>query len=245
MGYEVIFSYKESGEKPGEYLDEVKTKTCRIGKTTEDVSLEVLAGKIMSQLARRNVLIVDVEIYEYAKKKLGYRESSDGIVIKNKKFSFDSGNVVQLDFEDSGGHEEDFKPIPSPSAELADRSCPVAAARNNPGKNLASPRRPLRHEIYEPEPLSEFKAKQKGLKFTVGRRYPIYSEESVGTSVVYKTTDDSGRDISVSSEYFVAVGTGLAMQDDAPSYVGAENQKEEINLWGNYESVEMPEIRRK
>jgi hypothetical protein len=240
MGYEVIFSYKESGEKPGQYLDEVKTKTCRIGKTTEDVPLDVLAGKIISQLARRNILIVDVEIYEYAKKKLGYRESSDGIVIKNRKFGFSSGSVVEVHgFEDSGGDDsEDFKPMPSPSKELADKSCPLKTP-------VKTSKRAIRHEVYEPEPLSEFKAKQKGLKFTAGRRYPIYSESSMGTTVVYKTTDDSGRDVDVSSEYFVAIGAGLAMQDEGPRYVGAENQKEEINLWGNYESTDMPEIRRK
>lgn len=240
MGYEVIFSYKESGDKPGQYLDDVKTKTCRIGKTTEDVPLDVLAGKIMSQLARRNILIVDVEIYEYAKKKLGYRESSDGIVIKNRKFGFSLGSVVEVHgFEDSGDDDvEDFKPMPSPSKELADKSCPLKTP-------VKTSKRVIRHEVYEPEPLSEFKAKQKGLKFTVGRRYPIYSESSMGTTVVYKTTDDSGRDVDVSSEYFVAIGAGLAMQDEGPRYVGAENQKEEINLWGNYENTDMPEIRRK
>jgi hypothetical protein len=34
-------------------------------------------------------------------------------------------------------------------------------------------------------------------------------------------------------------------QDEGPMYVGAENQKEEVNLWGRYEQTEMPDIRRK
>lgn len=239
MGYEVVFSYKESAGKPGEYADEVKKKTCRIGKATEDIPLESLAGKIMSQLARRNILIVDVEIFEYAKKKVGYRESSDGIVLKNKKFSFASGAVVETDGFDEEGEEEEFKPIPSPSKELAARSCPVSRA------NTAS-KRPIRHEIYEPEPLSDFKAKQKGLKFTMGKRYPIYSESSLGTTILYKTTDDAGREVEVSSEYFMAVGSGLSMEEEnAPKYVGAEKNSEDINLWGNYESVDVPDIRRK
>lgn len=241
MGYEVVFSYKEAGEKAGDYLDEVKKRTCRIGKTTEDVPLENLAARIMSQLARRNILIVDVEIYEYAKKKVSYRESSDGIVIKNKKFGFASGGVVEVEgFGESEDEEQEFKPIPSPSKELADKSCPIVA------KNLASPkRRVLRHEVYEPEPLAEFKAKQKGLRFTVGKKYPIYSESSMGSTVVYKTTDDTGRDVDVSSEYFMAIGSGLVEQDEGPRYVGAEDRKEEINLWGNTESIDMPDIRRR
>lgn len=238
MGYEIIFHYKEATEKPGFYSEEIKNKTYKIGKVTEEIGLDVLAGKIMAQLARRNILIVDLEIYEYAKKKISYRETSDGIVLKNKKFSFDSGVVTTTDdFEDEVEVEQqEFKPIPSPSKELADKSCPVI-------KNLA--RRALRHEIYEPEPMGDFKAKQKGLKFTMGKKYPIYSENSIGTTIVYKTTDDSGKDVDVSSEYFIAIGTGISQNDDGPTYVGAENQNEEINLWGRYEQVDMPEIRRR
>lgn len=241
MGYEVVYRYKEAAGEPGVYSDEIKERSAKIGAVTEDVSLEALAAKIMSQLARRNVLIVDVEIWEYAKKRISYRETDSGIVIKNKKFSFDSGRVVETeDFKGDGDQPEDepeFKPIPSPSRDLADRSCPLAS------KNLV--RRPIRHEMYDPEPLSEFKAKQKGLKFTKGRKYPIYSESSMGTTVVYKTNDDSGREVDISSEYFVAIGAGLMQQDDGPTYVGAENQKEEVNLWGRYEQTEMPDIRRK
>lgn len=245
MGYEVVFSYKEGSGSPGEYSSEVKKKTCRIGKTTEEVPLEALAGRIMSQLARRNVLIVDVEIYEYAKKKIGYRESSDGIVIKNKKFAFGSGPVVEVeDFGESPEVEEDFKPIPSPSKNLADRSCPI---KNPPNlANLAGPaRRAIRQEVYDPDPIGQQKVRQKGLRFTVGKRYPVYSEESMGSTLIYNTADDSGKDVKVSAEYFVAIGSGLIQADDGPTYVGAENQKEEINLWGNFETVDMPDIRRR
>jgi hypothetical protein len=236
MGYELIFHYKESTEKPGTYSEELKNKTYKVGKVTEDVELDVLAGKILSQLARRNILIVDVEIYEYAKKKISYRETVDGIVIKNKKFSFDSGSITSKEeFEDDQDQELDFKPLPSPSKELADKSCPLVS------KNIA--KRIIRYEAYEPEPLAQFKAKQKGLKFTMGKKYPIYSESSMGSTIVYKTKDDSGKEVDVSAEYFVAVGTGVSQEDEGPKYVGAENQKDEINLWGRYEQVDMPDIR--
>lgn len=240
MGYEVIYKYKESVGEPGLYSDEIKERSAKMGRVTEDVSLEALAAKIMAQLARRNILIVDVEIWEYAKKRISYRETNTGIVIKNKRFSFDARGVVETEeFDDASppvNEEPEFKPIPSPSKDLAARSCPMA------NKNLA--RRSIRQEMYDPEPLSEFKATQKGLKFTKGRKYPIYSESSVGTTVVYKTTDDSGREVDVSSEYFVAIGAGLARQNEEPTYVGAENQKEEVNLWGRHESADMPDIRR-
>jgi len=241
MGYEIIYRYKEATEVPGVYSEEVKERSAKIGKVTEDVGLDALAAKIMTQLARRNVLIVDVEIYEYARKRVSYRETASGIVIKNKKFSFDSGAVVETgEFEEPAAEAsplEDFKPLPSPSKEAADRSCPVAA------RNLA--RRPLRHERYDPDPMSAIKAKQKGLRFTPGKQYPIWSEKSMGTILLYSTTDDAGRDVDASAEYFVAIGSGLVQQDEGPTYVGAEDRKEEVNLWGNYEHVDMPDIRRK
>lgn len=244
MGYEVIYKYKEAAGEPGKYSDEIKERSAKIGKVTDEVSLEALAAKIMTQLARRNILIVDIEIYEYAKKRISYKETSTGIVIKNKKFSFDAGSVVETDdFEEAAAQENEetsFKPIPSPSKDLADRSCPVSRA------NLApQSRRAVRQELFDPEPLALHKAQQKGLKFTVGKKYPIYSETSMGTTTVYKTTDDKGREVEVSSEYFVAIGAGLMQQDDGPTYVGAENQREEINLWRNYENVDMPDLRRK
>lgn len=239
MGYEILYHYKEALDKPGTYCEEVKTKSVKVGKVTDDIGLDVVAGKVMSQLARRNILIVDVEIYEYAKKKLGYRETSDGIVIKGKKFSFDAGSVVTTeDFEDDPKEEprDDFKPIPSPSRELSDKSCPLKNVQN-------IQRRVIRHETYDPDPIGEQKVRQKGLRFTVGKRYPIYSEESMGSALIYKTTDDSKKEVSVSSEYFVAVGAGLVQQDAEPTYVGAENNKEEINLWRSYEQTDMPDIR--
>jgi hypothetical protein len=241
MGYELIFHYKEA-ESPGVYKDEIKNKSYKIGKVTEEIGLDVLAGKILSQLARRNILIVDLEIYEYAKKKLSYRETNDGIVLKNKKFSFDSGVVVTAEDFDVDQEEQvqsqEFRPLPSPSRELADKSCPIVQRRQNSSK------RAIRHEVFDPDPIGLHKINQKGLKFTMGKKYPIYSEESLGSNLIYNTSDDSGSEVKVSAEYFVALGQGLIEADEGPKYVGAENQKEEINLWGkNYESNSMPDIR--
>jgi hypothetical protein len=239
MGYEILYKYKEATDTPGVYSEEVKERSAKIGRVTEDVSLEAVAAKVMTQLARRNIFIVDVEIYEYAKKRVTYRETPTGIVIKNKKFSFDAGSVVETgEFEEEQSADEGFKPLPSPSKEMADRSCPLSRP-SEPRK------RPIKHEVFDPEPLSLHKAQQKGLKLTVGNKYPVFSEESIGSSVVYTTTDDKGREIKVGAEYFVAMGSGLVQQDDGPTYVGAENQKTEINLWGNYEHGDVPEIRRR
>ncbi len=238
MGYEITFKYKEATKEVGIYSEDIKERKCKIGQVLEDVGLETLARKIMSQLARRNILIVDVEIFEYAKKKISYRESSDGIVIKNKKFSFDS-EVVTIENLENEEKEEDFKDLPSPSLDLADKSCPIVQRT----KNL---KKPIRYEVYDPDPIGKAKVLQRGFKFTVGKKYPIFSEESISATILYTTTDDSSKEVKVSAEYFIAQGAGLSQADDAPVYVGAENQKEEINLWGRYEQIaDVPDIRRK
>jgi hypothetical protein len=39
------------------------------------------------------------------------------------------------------------------------------------------------------------------------------------------------------------MGSGLMQQQNDPTYVGAENQKDEINLWRGHEQIDMPDIR--
>ena len=66
----------------------------------------------------------------------------------------------------------------------------------------------------------------------------------MGSTIIYNTIDDLGKEVKINAEYFVALGQGLIEADEGPKYVGAENQKEEITLWGNnYESNGMPDIR--
>ena len=95
MGYEVIFHYKEEEKSPQNgdrsYSEEEKIKKIKVGNLEDDTPIEAVAGKIFAQLARRNILVIDVEIYEFTKKKLNYKETDDGFLIKNKKFRFDDG----------------------------------------------------------------------------------------------------------------------------------------------------------
>lgn len=230
MGYEINFHYKEATDKLGVYQEEVKIKSCRVGKYYEDVDLEVIAGKILAQMARRDIFIVDVEIFEFAKKKVNYKENKSGIVIKNKKFSFDSKVSTVDESEDS---DDDDQPITN--------AAPMPNIAPKPKPNLN--KRPLRYEIFDPELLAQHKAKQQGLKFTIRKRYPIYSEKSNGMTILYQTIDDAGREVSVSAEYFTPPGAGLIEGDSVGPVVGGD--KEEINLWGNASSssFDMPDIR--
>lgn len=244
MGFEVTYFYKEADEFPGSYKEEILSKSCKIGKFEQDVPLETLAGKIISQLARRNILIVDIEIYEFAKKKISYKQTETGISIKNKKFNFDSGTAIIADSEEdeelsrileNSDLLEKIKKVIFPQS-----SCYVKNQIKVP--NQSNGKKILRQEIYEPELLTKAKVEQKGYKFTVGKKYPIYAEKKGLGISNYVTKDDTGREVEVSCDCFVVPSAGLSFDDEGPQYYGA--QKSEINLWKNMNIDDnMPDIR--
>lgn len=260
MGFEIKYFYKEASEDTGVYKEEILSKTSKIGKFDEEISLEVLAGKIMSQLARRNILIVDIEIYEYAKKKIGYKETDSGILIKNKKFSFDSGPVIVSTSEEDEDLSEILEnevllsKIKKAIGSVDSAKVNIAQRKNTNTSNTnisnatksSSGKRIIRKETYDPEMVSKHKVEQRGLRFTVGRSYPIFSEKSVvGGIINYLTEDDTGREVEVSCDCFVAQSLGLSFQESDPQYVGGEGQKE-VDLWSNVSTENsVPDIRRK
>lgn len=244
MGFEIKYFYKESSEN-GQYKEEILSKTSKVGKFEEDISLEVVAGKVMAQLARRNILIVDIEIYEYAKKKISYKETESGIIIKNKKFSFDTGAVLESSLEE----DEEISRILEDS-DLISKLKSVLSIEEPKKINIAKKdnntsvksKKFIRKEVYDPEIVTKHKIEQKGYKFTVGKSYPIFSEKSlVGGLINYSTTDDSGRDVEVAAECFVAQSSGLSFGDE-----DFQSSEKEINLWRNSDiSQDVPDIRRK
>lgn len=183
MGYVVEYWYYEEVEK-GEYnKEEKKSGTINVGTPYEDVSLEQLAGKVMALMARRNILVFDVEIYEFAKKKVKFNESSDGIIVKNKKFKFDDGvRITGVEVPDAApNHQPQPRLIPQPMARET----------------------VLRHEIFHALDGTDGELKRRGMAFTEGKRYPILKETDSGNrlGMMYLTVDDNGRQQTI-SEYF-------------------------------------------
>ena len=86
MGFEVVFKYHDKIENGYDTLEN-KTFKKKFGDPYEDVPLSKLALFIMGQLARRDIWIVDVEINEFIKKSISFRENKSGIIIKNNKFT--------------------------------------------------------------------------------------------------------------------------------------------------------------
>lgn len=273
MGFEVTYHYRESIGS-GQYAEEVQTKSIKVGSASEDTPLEAVASKVMAQLARRNILITDVEIYEYTRKKLTYKEADDGIIIKNKKFKFDDGPVAAAETVEEATPESTLAALLAANPNLlatlqqATQSQPIhthtaanLAASVQPSKQLsksviqtpAGLMRAKRWEIFSPELMLEHRAKQSNLRLTKGKQYPIFSEEQVGqpplTRTRYKIQDDAGRMVTVDAEYFVPPTTGKLQFEDEMVAVSGAPQRDDVDLWGSYRSEEnvdnMPDIRRR
>lgn len=97
MGYECHFKfYKKKTEGFGYDTDgEPEVLKVAVGKQWDDVNLDEVAKSIFGQMAKRNILIVDAEIYEYTKKKVSFKMKDDGISIKNRKFSYDITGAIK------------------------------------------------------------------------------------------------------------------------------------------------------
>jgi hypothetical protein len=100
MGYEVIYKFHER-LPDGKYAEEVKETKKTVGKVHQEIPLSKLATVIMSQLARRDIWIIDVDIFEYTKKKISFKEPMDGkgLILKGKRFNI-TGQEVDVEVEE-------------------------------------------------------------------------------------------------------------------------------------------------
>jgi hypothetical protein len=197
MGF--LVNYKYCKLKDGSYdKSELTEGNIKVGEAFDEVPLDILAGKVMALLARRAIFVTEIEIFELARKAVSYKESDDGILIKNKKFRFDDGVVQQ-------GTE-----LPEVVQEVAQ---PVEQAQVAPKPRRAK-EKILRFETYSPEiPELLQEDRKRGFAFTKGKNYPIYTEQVNGPLVIYTTDDDNGRRVGISDKSFVPV---VKMEDFSP-----------------------------
>jgi hypothetical protein len=234
MGYEVLFSYNEKKDN-GYDSENVKTLKKVVGKATEDTPLEHLAALIFRQFARRDVMVFDVEIYEYTKKRISFKENKDGILLKNKKFSFDLSTCDQTPETSS---EEVFSDetnnIPQQPASTT-KLVPLPPIKKE---------QPLRYEIYDPSPDIASIAKVKVKNFTIGKRYPIFSEKPTSPSnwqlgMSYLTQDDEGNRRMLNDKHFVPVVGTLDKEFENDDRLFNERVRAASALTNNYN---MPDI---
>lgn len=234
MGYEIIYYYQEKGEKG--YDENIKTFKKRLGDPYEDFALEELSRSILLQLARRDIYVKDLEVYEITKKKINYKETKNGIILKNKKYLF-SGEGLGLVVEN-----EDLE------------SKEISIKQENQKENLTQINTPQLPQVikntkkriikkmnFVPEPQQQIDLLKKGIKLTPDRTYEIENIEPHpnGVNEVYTLVDDKGKSQKISDLYFIPV-TNLIGQDEE------ENEFKEDNLlnWSGLIQDSVPSIRR-
>src|SRR4051812_34990904 len=94
MGFEVIYTFHERLESAGYNTEEKKTMKKRVGDPFEEVDLDKCAGAILAQLARRDIWVTDVEVFELSKKKVTFREAKGAVILKNKKYQMDGATAA-------------------------------------------------------------------------------------------------------------------------------------------------------
>lgn len=197
--FEVTYFYHAKDENGKYDTSETKTITKKIGQAFEEVSHDSLASVIIGQLARRDIWIVDVKIYEYTKKEITFKESSDGngIVIKNRKYTLNTISGALAVSEET----------PAVQTNMV-----VQNTSTTPKQNLAvSHNRPIMFVTFDPEIIHVNEIKN--FKLTKGKQYAVFKMEEVKaggmTIQKYSINDDLNRLISIDEKYFTVVGKGL------------------------------------
>jgi hypothetical protein len=244
MGYEVCYTYYEKLPEGGYNKEELKSMKRKVGDPLDDTPLEVLASKILAQLARRDIWVQDAEVFEYKKNKITFKETQGGIILKNHKFTLDTV-----------GHSLDSKEITTPVA------VPVPQKQNGngnalipqPSGGIAVPpglagQIPLRAEIFDPEPDQVRAGLVRG-KFTIGKRYPIFKEQrdkreaqfGKELPMLYTTIDDTGKMVVTPGVVFRPVPVGLIGNFDSRSSKSGGDGL----VWDGVEGNEVIDIRRR
>lgn len=242
MGFEVIFYYHERVD--GQYnTDEKKTLKKKVGDPYSESDHQKLALVVLGQLARRDIWVVDVEIYEFTKKKLSFKEVENGVKINNRKYKITDSVTISVE------NEDDQKESINATSNVSLNTTVSPSINNNVvhPHELLQPKRnkPIKMVIYEPNYKQAEEIKRKGLKLTQGKAYAVFEENRIDEfSKTYKIKDDNGREIDrISEEYFVPQ-QNLVFNDELE--FSKKNNDQPINLlWEDSSQYDMVDIRKR
>ena len=245
MGYEVTYKYHERTDD-GYNREETKTFKKKVGDPFDDVPLEKLAGNIMLQLARRDIWIVDVEVVELSKKNISFKESKNGIVLKNRKFLFDGTESSEIIAQELSQEPEEAKNTINIQRQVVHpHNMMQTQAKENLVENR-SERRAIDYVLFLPEPQQMTEVRQKNLKFTQDKKYAVYEKKLGMGGEIFTMIDDLGREQQVSDKFFVPANINL-LGDKELNFSETTQEKDGGKLfWGNAASdLSMPNLRRK
>jgi hypothetical protein len=239
MGYEINYKYHPRLEEGVGYNHEVEeVRKVKVGKPFDDTPLEKCAAAITAQLARRDIWVIDVDVYELVKKQISFKESKDGkgIVLKNKRFTL--GATAELIAEDlievpmvapvvastalvpaaAAPVQSNLEPhemITAPTTQGTDNlySNPnQAAVRRSIDPRNIDKTKALYQVYYEPY-VSQAEAKSLKLRFTEDTRYNVHQVIPSATGKLdaqqIALTDDTGQVVVLDEKFFTSAGRGL------------------------------------
>jgi hypothetical protein len=253
VGFECWYHYHEKID--GEYnKEETKILKKKVGDPFDDIPLEKLAAAIMAQLARRDIWIVNVDVFELSKKQINFKEAKGGIVIKNKKFLFDCGGdssfVTVEDFVEGQSNQQfTVKEYQAPTQlNIQGQSLSAAKTTIHPHNQNPQQRKPVAFMVFVPEPQQLHESRRKNLRFTVNKKYAVLERRPSPTGIgeIFVIQDDTGREQAVSDAYFVPANINL-IADRELGFSETQQEKDGGTLyWGNASSDPgMPDIRRR
>lgn len=241
MGYEMKFFYYERGEDNQFNMQEKKSMSKKVGDPYEDLSLEKAAQAVFKQLARRDVWVIDVEIFEIVKKQISFKETKGGIIIKGKKFILDGDIGVSVESEAVEAPE-------TPKTQHVEHPVATIPPPAHPHNAIA---RPPKHNIDQPlfyvefNPGKEIAAAAREGRFTPEKTYAVYKElfNDKGIRNKFVTKDDTGNIREVSEVYFIpgnvtyfaqelGFGRTSGRNNDGLSWDGVVPESGSLNLRG-------------
>jgi hypothetical protein len=226
MGFEIKYTYHPRGDD-GYDTNKKEQKFVKVGKPFDETPLEKLAAAIMAQLARRDIWVVDVEVCEFVRKNISFKECKDGkgIVLKGKRFSFNEAAEMISEEEENEVEEPGTSNEQKPQTNLISQnnSQSMDDLYSNPNKPVpvqkssqaqqVNQNKVIYKVLFDPSVQYINEVRRLGLRLTPDKEYPVHQvvQHPTGKLELQKiaVTDDTGKAVLVDEKFFTIVGTGL------------------------------------
>ena len=249
MGFEIKYTFHPRKEDGGYNTDSKEEKTVKVGKPFDDTPLEKCAAAIMAQMARRDVWVVDVKVYELVKSEINFKESADGrgIILKNKKYHLGStAEALAEDLIEEVQQTQQGLIVPpgmQPHEMIAMKQAPADLSNLYDGNTRVpitkTPRpqinqnKTIYHVFFEPLQWTN-EARRNKLKFTEDRKYAVHAvipKKTASGDVRLDAqeialTDDEGKVMILDEKYFTVAGRGL-FADEQLGFSGSNGRGRE------------------
>lgn len=223
MAYEVFLNFYNKKDDGTYDHGNLQTTKKKFGDVDQEYPIDKILAYITGQLARRDIFVYDVEIFEFIKRKIPFKIGKTGLSIKNQKISYEEtlANTELLVEKDQ-------------QKEIIIEQKPVQNIKPNKFLDLSKRtenRKLNKFVIFDP-PL-DIDKKKFPYKFTKKKKYQVISERMAPTGIgqILNVIDDSGNTIEVSDEYFVPGEINLGF-DNELNYDKKDGNVDVLNFRG-------------